>query len=95
MTITQHPLNPAWLAIEKEVVGHLLIDSWEAAAMKALTTFYEQHPLDVILAPAGLFPPVSESDALWLDRFAHLGHLVSDPGPRDCVHNVVQRGLGD
>jgi hypothetical protein len=76
MTIFQHTLNPAWLAIETEVVGHRLIDSWEAAAMKALTTFCEQHPLEVILAPAGLFPAVGESDPLWVDRLAHLGHLV-------------------
>jgi hypothetical protein len=39
MTIPQHPLNPAWLAIEA------IIDSWEAAAMKVLTTFCEQHPI--------------------------------------------------
>jgi hypothetical protein len=81
MTIPQHPLNPAWLAIETEVVGHRLIDSWEAAAMKALTTFCEQHPLEVILAPAGLFPAGSESDPLWLDTLAHLGHSVDQiPG---------------
>jgi hypothetical protein len=61
MTIPQHPLNPAWLAIEIKVVGYCLIDSWEAAAMKALTTFCEQHPLEVILAPARLFLAVSES----------------------------------
>jgi hypothetical protein len=66
MTIPQHTLNPAWLGIETEVVGHRLIDSCEAAAMKALTTFCEQHPLEVIFAPAGLFPAVSESDPLWL-----------------------------
>jgi hypothetical protein len=76
MTIPQHPLNPAWLAIETEVVGHRLIDSWEAAAMKTLTTFCEQHPLEVILAAARLFLAVSESDPLWLDRLARLGHLV-------------------
>jgi hypothetical protein len=28
------------------------------------------------LAPAGLFPVVIESDPLWLDRLAHLGHLI-------------------
>jgi hypothetical protein len=44
--------------------------------MKALTTFFEQHPLEVILAPASLFLAVSKSDPLWLDRLAHLGHLV-------------------
>jgi hypothetical protein len=76
MTILQHPLNPAWLAIETEVVGHHLIDLWEVAAIKALTTFCEQHPLEVILAPAGLFSAVSESDPLWLDRLAYLGHLA-------------------
>jgi hypothetical protein len=76
MTIPQHPLNPVWLAIEIEVVGHRLIDSCEIAAMKALTTFSEQHPLEVIFAPAGLFPVVSESNSLWLDRFAHLGNLA-------------------
>jgi hypothetical protein len=76
MTIPQHPLNPAWLAIETEGVGHRLIDSWEAAAMKVLTTFCEQHPLEVILAPTGLFPTVSESNPLWLVSLAHLGHLV-------------------
>jgi hypothetical protein len=44
--------------------------------MKEFTTFCEQHPLEVILSPAGLFPVVSESDPLWLDRLAHLGNLV-------------------
>jgi hypothetical protein len=77
MTIPQHPLNSVWLAIETEVVGHRLIDSWEAAAMKVLTIFCEQHPLEVILAPASLFPAVSESDPLWVDRFAYLGHLAN------------------
>jgi hypothetical protein len=76
MTIPQHQLNPAWLAIETEVVRHRLIDSWEAIAMKALITFCEQHLLEVILAPARLFLAVSESDPLWLDRLAHLGHLA-------------------
>jgi hypothetical protein len=32
--------------------------------------------LEVILAPAGLFPAISESNPLWLDKLAHLGHLV-------------------
>lgn len=80
MIIPQHPLNPGWLAIEIEVIGHCLIDSWKAAAMKALTTFYEQHPLEVVLAPAGLFSAVNEGDPLWLDRVAHLGILAGlDP----------------
>jgi hypothetical protein len=55
MTIPEHPLNPTWLAIETEVAGHHLIDSWEAAAMNALTTFCEQHPLEVILCNTLIF----------------------------------------
>jgi hypothetical protein len=88
MTIPQHPHNPAWLAIETGVVGHRLIDSWEAAAMKALTTFCEQHPLEVILAPARLFPAVSQSDPLWLDKLAHLGHLVDQILVRTIIFSV-------
>jgi hypothetical protein len=84
MTIPQHPLNLAWLAIKTKVVGHRLIDSWDAAAMMALTIFCEQHPLEVILAPSGLFLAVSESDPLWLDRLAHLGHLV-DQIPNETI----------
>jgi hypothetical protein len=84
MTISQHPLNPTWLDIETEVAEHHLIDSWEAASMKALTTFCEQHPLEVILAPARLFPAVSQSDPLWLDKLAHLGHLV-DQIPNETI----------
>jgi hypothetical protein len=88
MTIPQHRLNPTWLAIEIDVVGHHLIDSWEAATMKAVTTFCEQHPLEVILAPAGLFLAVSESDPLWLDRLARLGHLVDQVPVETIVFSV-------
>jgi hypothetical protein len=57
--------------------------------MKALTIFCEQHPLEVILAPVGLFLAVNESDPLWLDRLAHLGHLV-DQVPIETI--VFQSG---
>jgi hypothetical protein len=74
--------------METEIVKHHLIDSWKTAAMKAITTFCEQHPLEVILAVAGLFLPVSESDPLWLDRLAHLGHLVDQIPVETIVFSV-------
>lgn len=72
MTIPQHPFHPEWPAIEIEAIGHRLLDTWETAALKALTTFCEQHPFEITAAPAGLFPAVHENDPLWLNRVMHL-----------------------
>ena len=44
--------------------------------MTALTSFCEQHPLEVVLTPFGLFPTVSESDLLWRDRMDSSDLLV-------------------
>ena len=44
--------------------------------MKALTTFCEQHPLEVVLTPFGLFPAVNENNPLWQNRMDHLGIVV-------------------
>ena len=40
MTIPQHP-TLEWPPIEIEVVGYRLVDAFEAAALKAITTFCE------------------------------------------------------
>ena len=74
MKILQHPLNPQWPAIFTQVIGHCLLDCWEWAATAALTTFCEQHPLEVVLTPFRLFPAVDEADPLWQDRMKHLTH---------------------
>jgi hypothetical protein len=39
--------------------------------MKALTTFCEQHPLEVVLTPFGLFSAVNENDPLWQNMMDH------------------------
>jgi hypothetical protein len=57
---------------------------WRLFWLQLGSTFCEQHPLEVILAPAGLFLAVSESDPLWLDRLAHLDHLV-DQSPVETI----------
>jgi hypothetical protein len=52
------------------------MDAFEAAALKAITTFYEQHPKEVAVYPIGLFPAVFAHDAKWNYRTNHFGHLV-------------------
>ena len=54
MTIPQHP-TLTWPPIEIEVVGYRLVDAFETAALKAITTFCEHHPNEVAAYPIGLF----------------------------------------
>jgi hypothetical protein len=59
-----------------EVVGYRLVDTFEAAALKAITTFCEQYPEEVAVYPIGLFPAVFAHDAEWNYTTNHFGHLV-------------------
>jgi hypothetical protein len=77
VTIPHHP-TLEWQSIEIEVVGYCLVDAFEAAALKAITTFCEQHPNAVAAYPIGLFPAVFAHDAEWIFRTTYLGHLVGD-----------------
>jgi hypothetical protein len=52
------------------------VDTFEAAALKAITTFCEQHPEKVAAYPIGLFPAVFAHDAEWIYRTNHFGQLV-------------------
>jgi hypothetical protein len=54
------------------------VDAFEAAALKAITTFCEQHPNAVAAYPIGLFPAVFAHDAKWIFRTTYLKHLVGD-----------------
>jgi len=77
MTIPQHP-TLEWPPIEIEVIGYRLVDAFETAALKAITTFCEHHPKEVAAYPIGLFPAVNAGNAEWLFRTTHFGHLVGD-----------------
>jgi hypothetical protein len=77
ITIPPHP-TLEWQSIEIEVVGYRLMDAFEAAALKAITTFCEQHPNTVAAYPNGLFPAVFAHDAEWTFRTTYLGRLVGD-----------------
>ncbi|RLN41176.1 uncharacterized protein C2845_PM01G44810 [Panicum miliaceum] len=76
VTIFPHPLHPEWPALEIEAVGRRLADTWELAAMRALTTFCAQRPEVVTLAPIGLFPAAQDNDPFWLNRVQHSQYLV-------------------
>ena len=67
MIIPQHP-TLEWPPIEIEVVGYRLVDAFETAALKAITTFCEHHPNEVAAYPIGLFPTVNAGNAEWLFR---------------------------
>ena len=77
MTIPQHP-TLAWPPIEIEVVGYRIVDAFEAAALKAITTLCEHHPNEVAAYPIGLFPAINVGSAEWLFRTTHFGHLSGD-----------------
>jgi hypothetical protein len=77
VTVPQHPIL-GWQSLEIEVVGYHLVDTFEAAAFKAITTFYEQHPEEVAAYPIGLFAAVFAHDAEWNYRTNYFGHLVGN-----------------
>ena len=77
MTIPQHP-TLEWPPIEIVVIGYRLVDAFETAALKAITTFCEHHPEEVAAYPIGLFPAVNAGNAEWLFTTTHFGHLVGD-----------------
>ena len=60
------------------MIGYRLVDAFETAALNAITTFCEHHPEEVATYPIGLFPAVNASNAEWLFRITHFGHLVGD-----------------
>jgi hypothetical protein len=78
MTIPQHPFRSHWQPIEVEVVGYRLVDTIETAALEAIHTFCNQHPMEVAGHPIGLFPVIDSSDPEWNFRIAHYGHMLGD-----------------
>jgi hypothetical protein len=78
MTIPQHPFRSYWLPIEVDVVGYRLVDTIETAALEAIHTFCNQHPMEVARHPIGLFPTIDSSDPEWNFRIAHYGHMLGD-----------------
>jgi hypothetical protein len=57
--------------LDSETVGFRANDTTEAATLKALTTFYRYHPLEMMMHPLGLFPTEKRDDPMWCDRVRH------------------------
>jgi hypothetical protein len=76
MTLLPPPAHPECPVLEIKAMGRRLADTWETASVRALTTFCEQHPVEVTLAPIGLFPAVQDDDPMWLDRVRHMDYLA-------------------
>jgi hypothetical protein len=47
-------------------------DTTDATSLKALTTFYGYHPLDMMMHPLGLFPVEKRDDSMWCNRVSHV-----------------------
>jgi hypothetical protein len=62
LTLESHHLQPGWRSLDSETVGFRADDTTEAAAPKALMTFYEYHPLEMMMHPLGLFPTENQDD---------------------------------
>jgi hypothetical protein len=78
MTIPQHPFRSQWHPIEVDVVGYRLVDTIETAALEAINIFCNQHPMEVVGYPIGLFPAIDFSDLGWNFRIDHIDHLLGD-----------------
>lgn len=46
-------------------------DTMEVAALRALTTFYLFHPLEMLMHPLGLCLTERKDDLMWRDRVRH------------------------
>jgi hypothetical protein len=60
-----------WRSLDFEAVGFRVDDTIEAAALKAMTTFFEYHPLEMMMHLLGLFPDENRDDPMWCDRVRH------------------------
>jgi hypothetical protein len=89
MTIPQHPFRSQWQPIEVDVVGYRLIDTIETTALEAIHIFHNQHPMEVVGHPIGLFPVVDSSDPEWNFRIAHYGHMLGD-SVEETLHGTIR-----
>ena len=70
-------VQPKWPQLKVSTHGHALEDTWESAALQALTQFCRLHPLEVLLDPIGLFPTRDPLDPAWLDRVNNMEVLAT------------------
>jgi hypothetical protein len=89
ITIPQHPFRSQWQPIDVDVVGYRLVDTIEAAALEAIHIFCNQHPMEVVGRPIGLFPIIDSSDPECNFRIAHYGHLLGDSA-EETIRGIIR-----
>jgi myosin heavy subunit len=72
LTLESHPLQPGWHSLDSETIGFRADDTTEVAAVKALTTFYGYHPLEMVMHPRRLFHAEKRDDPMWCNRVSHV-----------------------
>lgn len=89
ITVPPHPLHPEWPILNLEVIGHRLADTWESAALKTLTTFCSQHPVEIVMDPIGLFPLEQADDPMWVDHIQH-AEVLGFIWPKEVIHTTTR-----
>ena len=83
MTISQHP-TLALPPIEIEVVGYRLVDAFETAALKAITTFCEHHLKSANTPVVPAEPAAEEEDPKEIEGVSEIDseHAPAEPNPQ-------------
>lgn len=88
LTLEPHLLQSSWRLLDFETDVFQADDTMEAIALRALTTFYGFHPLEMLMHPLGLFPTEQEDDPMWRNTVSHAKHvraLHPEQAPRVAV----------
>ena len=79
---TNYAVNPAWEAWTVSVTGSDIDETWDAAALCALTQFCEEHKHEVAGTPFAYLPIRDQSDPEWrlrMDFVNDVGHPSFNP----------------
>ena len=83
VTVPPHPSFPEWPDLGMVFVGHRGVEAVEAAALRVIHVFCEQHPHVVILTPLGLFPARDPEDLAWQERVGLVDALLATDPPEE------------
>ena len=90
VTVPPHPGFPEWPDLGTVIVAHREMEAVEAAALRVLHVFCEQHPHVVMLTPLGLFPARDPEDLAWQERVGLLDALLTANPPEETVRTLLR-----
>jgi len=91
-TLVAYPVHPEWPVLAFEVFSHCLEDTWEFAALQALTNFCERNLEIIMFSPIGLFPTAQANDPYRLDKVDHRAFLADGHAPYR-LHTLQTKAL--